>query len=78
VTHLRYFCLVCFCLFSFSLVFKNCNLHLVAGFFSQFCQVGGLAIIHQRTEPKLARGWTGLYKMLGILPTSSDVQELTI
>jgi hypothetical protein len=62
----------------FFLVFKSCNLHLVAGFFSQFCQVGGLAIVHQRTEPKLARGWTGRYKMLGILPTSSDVQELTI
>jgi hypothetical protein len=38
---------------------KKSRCAIVQGLFFQFCEVGGLAIIHEMNEPNLARGKTG-------------------
>jgi hypothetical protein len=51
---------------------------LGAGLFFQLCQVRGPAIIPKRNEPYLARGQTRQSIFLGILPSFSDLHDLTV
>jgi hypothetical protein len=47
---------------------------MVARVFSNFCQVGGLAIVQKRKiEPNLATGQIGRWQLFEIVPSSGDL-----